>query len=100
VLLSLPFGGVVLQKIGVSKPEIEAILEDFRRMYTEGDNVNNQSFDFLESFRRRLPSSEPESSSGGINYRDDASDYLSNNTDFIPVESKLDITLKQDNPPA
>ena len=50
VLLTLPFGGAVLQKIGVSKPEIDAILEDFRERYMDGDAA-----DFFTSFQRRLP---------------------------------------------
>jgi len=35
VLLTLPFGGAVLQNIGVSKPEIDGILEEFRQHYME-----------------------------------------------------------------
>ena len=57
VLLTLPFGGAVLQKIGVSKPEIDAILEDFRKMYIDDKELDEGSFDFLTSFRRRLPPS-------------------------------------------
>lgn len=57
VLLTLPFGGAVLQKIGVSKPEIDAILEDFRKMYIDDKEFDEESFDFLTSFRRRLPPS-------------------------------------------
>ena len=52
---------MVLQKIGLSKPEIDGVLEDFRRQYMEdGGDINDDTFDFLEAFRRRLPSSEPE----------------------------------------
>jgi len=57
VILSLPFGGAVLQKIGVSKPEIDAILEDSRKMYVDDKELDEGSFDFLTSFRRRLPPS-------------------------------------------
>jgi len=60
VLLSIPFGGVVLQKIGVSRPAIDAVMDDFRKTYMEGKNFDDDTFDFLETFRRRLPSSEPE----------------------------------------
>lgn len=55
VLLTLPFGGAVLQKIGVSKPEIQAILEDFRKSYISG--TEESAFDFLSSFQTRLPPS-------------------------------------------
>jgi hypothetical protein len=55
VLLTLPFGGAVLQKVGVSKPEIDAILEDFRKMYIDDKELDEGSFDFLTSYRRRLP---------------------------------------------
>lgn len=80
VLLTLPFGGAVLQSLGihqlkvfeiaiieiifyclgVSKPEIDAILEDFRKMYIDDKELDEDSFDFLTSFRRRLPPSMPE----------------------------------------
>lgn len=55
VLLTLPFGGAVLQKVGVSKPEIDAIMEEFRKEYM-GDSVENEEFDFLNSLYKRLPS--------------------------------------------
>lgn len=60
VLLSIPFGGVVLQKIGVSRPAIDAVMDEFRKTYMEGKNFDDDTFDFLETFRKRLPSSEPE----------------------------------------
>ena len=41
--------------MGVSQPEIEAILEDFRKKYMEGNDHFEESFDFLTAFRRRLP---------------------------------------------
>ena len=58
VLLTLPFGGAVLQKIGVSRPEIDAILEDFRKVYMEDDEGGEQ-LSSLDLFRRRLPPSTP-----------------------------------------
>jgi monovalent cation:H+ antiporter-2, CPA2 family len=58
VLLTLPFGGAVLQKIGVSKPEIDAILESFRKSYMEDSpDFEGTEFDFMSSFNRRLPPS-------------------------------------------
>eukprot|EP00595_Chromulina_sp_UTEXLB2642_P002833 CAMPEP_0196761928 /NCGR_PEP_ID=MMETSP1095-20130614/1242_1 /TAXON_ID=96789 ORGANISM="Chromulina nebulosa, Strain UTEXLB2642" /NCGR_SAMPLE_ID=MMETSP1095 /ASSEMBLY_ACC=CAM_ASM_000446 /LENGTH=334 /DNA_ID=CAMNT_0042112037 /DNA_START=1214 /DNA_END=2218 /DNA_ORIENTATION=- len=57
VLLTLPFGGAVLQNLGVSRPEIDAILEDFRRIYIDDKELDDDSIDFLNSFRRRLPPS-------------------------------------------
>lgn len=60
VLLTLPFGGAVLQKIGVSKPEIDAILSDFRRLYIDEKELKDDSFDFLTSFCAVLPSNNPE----------------------------------------
>lgn len=60
VLLNLPFGGVVLRSIGVSKPEIDALLEDFRKVYMEDKELDDESVDFLDVFKRRLPSSIPE----------------------------------------
>jgi hypothetical protein len=55
VLLALPFGGSVLRQIGVSKPEVEAILEDFRRQYlAETDlSLDGDPFEFLDVFNRR-----------------------------------------------
>jgi hypothetical protein len=59
VLLTLPFGGRVLRQVGVAKPEIDAILEDFRKMYCADPNqdLNDDTFDYLDAFRRRLPPS-------------------------------------------
>jgi hypothetical protein len=58
VLLTLPFGGVVLQQLGVSRPEIDAILENFRKMYME--DVEDDEFDILAAFKKRLPPSTEE----------------------------------------
>lgn len=58
VLLTLPFGGVVLQQLGVSRPEIDAILENFRKMYME--DVEDDEFDILAAFKKRLPPSTAE----------------------------------------
>jgi len=49
VLLTLPFAGAVLQNIGVPKPEIEAIMEDTRRIHLDDDNKNESVI-----FGRRL----------------------------------------------
>lgn len=54
VLLTLPFGGAVLQSLGVSKPATDAILEDFRKILMEADkNFTVDTFDFLNSFKKR-----------------------------------------------
>ena len=58
VLLTLPFGGAVLQQVGVSKPEIDAILDEFRDMYME--DTTEESIDFFTSFQKRLPPSNSE----------------------------------------
>ena len=56
VLLTLPFGGAVLQSLGVSKPEIDAILEDFRKILMDEDkNFSDDTFDFLNSFKKKFP---------------------------------------------
>jgi CPA2 family monovalent cation:H+ antiporter-2 len=56
VLLTLPFGGAVLQNLGMSPPEIEAILEEYRKEYMESDkNVNDETFNFLSQFERKKP---------------------------------------------
>lgn len=57
-LLLLPFGGAVLEKIGVSEPEVDAILEDVRRDYmddkTDDSNAKNRAFfGFINLFRRK-----------------------------------------------
>lgn len=46
-LLTLPFGGAVLQSLGIQKKEIENILEDFRKVYAEGEG-HEDSFGFLD----------------------------------------------------
>ena len=54
VLLTLPFGGAVLQSLGVSKPEVDAILEDFRKnLMDEDKNFSDDTFDFLKSFKKK-----------------------------------------------
>ena len=54
VLLTLPFGGAVLQSLGVSKPEVDAILEDFRKILMDEDkNFSDDTFDFLNSFKKK-----------------------------------------------
>ena len=56
VLLTLPFGGAVLQSLGVSKPEVDAILEDFRKILIEEDkDFSDDTFDFLNSFKKKQP---------------------------------------------
>jgi len=47
VLLSLPFGGAVLQKLGVAPPEINLLLEETRREAMAGMTV--EAVDFLDS---------------------------------------------------
>jgi hypothetical protein len=55
VLLTLPFGGAVLKNLGLSQPEIEAIVEDFRKMHMEDDqNFNDETFTFLNSFKKGI----------------------------------------------
>ena len=56
VLLTLPFGGAVLQKLGVPKAEIDSILEACRKSYMEDKDFGDNNFDFLDSFLR-LPES-------------------------------------------
>ena len=60
VLLTLPFGGAVLQQLGVTRPEISAVLEDARKKYMEDDDIDDAEFDFLEVLQRRLPKSSKE----------------------------------------
>ena len=55
MLLTLPFGGAVLQNIGVDRVEIDAILEEKRKRYIE--DYEDDEFDFFKAFNRRLPSS-------------------------------------------
>jgi hypothetical protein len=47
--------------IGVSKPEIDAILEDFRKTTIEEDkNYSEESADFLNQFKKGLSSKSVE----------------------------------------
>jgi hypothetical protein len=77
VLLTLPFGGAVLQRLGVSKPEIDAILEELRRSYME--SAEQDSYDFLSNFKMRLPPSIPESEPDEI---DPAEEQANNNNNW------------------
>ena len=50
VLLTLPFGGAVLRSLGMSQPEVEAILEDFRRLHIDEDSpLADDTFNYLNS---------------------------------------------------
>lgn len=55
VLLTLPFGGAVLQRLGVSEPEVNAIMESLRKMYIEEQSVDATAMNFFNAFER-LPS--------------------------------------------
>ena len=61
ILLTLPFGGAVLQKVGVSKPEIDALLEEMKSEYMM-DYSLDENTDFLEQLYIRLPASDGEDS--------------------------------------
>ena len=50
VLLTLPFGGAVLRALGMSQPETEAILEDFRKIHMEDVIPVEDTFNFLEGY--------------------------------------------------
>lgn len=66
VLLTLPFGGAVLSSLGVSKPEVDAILEDFRKILIEEDkDFSDDTFDFLNSFKKKQPAASSAAAAGG-----------------------------------
>jgi hypothetical protein len=66
VLLTLPFGGAVLSSLGVSKPEVDAILEDFRKILIEEDkDFSDDTFDFLNSFKKKQPASATVAAAAG-----------------------------------
>ena len=59
VLLTLPFGGAVLRALGMSQPETEAILEDFRKIHMKDViPIADETFNFLDGYasNRKLPS--------------------------------------------
>jgi hypothetical protein len=86
ILLSLPFGGTVLQRIGVSRPEVDAILEDFRKIYMEESSESDAKFGFLDLLRRRLPSPTEEP-----DFKDNSED----NFQHIELESSVDEQLDE-----
>lgn len=51
LLFTLPFGSAVLNSLNVSKPEINAILDEYRSDLYQDDTIGN----FLDSFYTRLP---------------------------------------------
>ena len=53
VLLTLPFGGAVLQTIGISKPEVDSILDEFKEQYMK--YYADESRSFLETLNTPLP---------------------------------------------
>lgn len=59
MLLMLPFGGAVLNQIGVSPPEVDAILEELRKDYMDEDKDgvvsqrNQDVLKFADLFRKR-----------------------------------------------
>ena len=50
MLLTLPFGGAVLRSLGMSQPEVEAIMDDFRRVADDEKNYTDDTFNFLNSY--------------------------------------------------
>eukprot|EP00607_Mallomonas_marina_P000054 CAMPEP_0182439616 /NCGR_PEP_ID=MMETSP1167-20130531/86546_1 /TAXON_ID=2988 /ORGANISM="Mallomonas Sp, Strain CCMP3275" /LENGTH=336 /DNA_ID=CAMNT_0024633359 /DNA_START=1112 /DNA_END=2119 /DNA_ORIENTATION=- len=54
VVLTLPFGGAVLQTLGINKAEADSIIEDFREKYLHYDIDSGSSF--LQELEMRLPS--------------------------------------------
>lgn len=92
MLLSIPFGGVVLQKIGVSRPAIDAVMDEFRKTYMEGKNFDDDTFDFLETFRRRLPSSEPEALVSEAGSEEVTNDSVVDVAEISVVEDSSDVT--------
>ena len=59
VVLTLPFGGAVLQTLGIKKAEADSIIEEFKEQYLSKDNLN-EAVSFLETLEVRLPDSIPE----------------------------------------
>jgi len=73
LLLTLPFGGAVLQGLGVSEPEIEGIMEDVRQNYMESnpDAASAfESFSFVRALRKQtarpLDGQEAKPTGGGL----------------------------------
>ena len=87
VILTLPFGGAVLQSLGVAKPEINAIMEEARSHYMTTDD---DAKDFFTSFQRRLPASS--SSTRDSEERENALELGS----VIKIVEKEDKTLAID----
>ncbi len=56
-ILTLPFGGAVLQSIGVAKAEADDVVDDLRHEYIEAEDDNVR--EFFQRFRRLPPSAVP-----------------------------------------
>lgn len=100
-MLTLPFGGAVLRKIGVSTPESSTIMEDFRRKYIEVDAVQDDSEggDFFDLFRRRLPTDAVEEEQIEQKRQDEVDKNINNAiSDMIVTDSIATIKeLEDDN---
>ena len=70
VILSLPFGGAVLEELGVSRPEIAAILEDARKVYMEDeigfDDENARGMSLFDVFKRKSAPSNADSATNVV----------------------------------
>lgn len=55
-LLTIPFGGRVLSNLGVSRSEVDAILDEYRKVALEEEDEFTQ--DFLVSFKRKVTSDQ------------------------------------------
>lgn len=53
LILTLPFGGAVLESMGVNHAEVESIVDEFGKEYMDHEGVK----DFFTRFQRRLPPS-------------------------------------------
>ena len=106
VLLTLPFGGAVLQKIGATRQEIDAILEDFRKVYMDdytsaGDDGSFGFLDLFRSLKEEDDSFSNNSSNSLLEYGDGEIDsrnttmILTDAAENIACDSKI-ITLELD----
>ena len=53
LMLTLPFGGAVLESLGINHAEVDAVIDEFAKEYIDHEGVK----DFFTRFQRRLPPS-------------------------------------------
>eukprot|EP01041_Mallomonas_annulata_P001869 gene1869-3626_t len=89
VVLILPFGGAVLQTLGVKKVKADSIIEEFREQYLENIEGGTSSFTSKEYRTTTSSSSSSSSSSSKLNLKKDNNEEKDEDDDYVGLSSRI-----------